>query len=124
MLDVGHAFRSRLPLLLALSFAILAPAGCVVAPYPVETGYSTPASFDRSWAAALGALQDSGLTITSQDRATGTAVGSRPNADIVARVSQQADGSVRVEFTSRRANNNDPGLIQRVTAAYHQRMGR
>ncbi len=124
MLRFRLASGSRLPLVLALSLAVLAPAGCVVAPYPVDAGYSVPASFDRSWAAAIGALQDSGLAITSQDRATGTAVGSRPDADIVARVSQQADGSVRVEFTSRRANNSDPGLIQRVTAAYHQRMGR
>lgn len=107
---------------LALSLVALAPAGCYVAPYPYD--YSVPASFDRSWAAAIGAMQDNGLTITSQDRATGTAVGSRSNADIVARVQQQADGSVRVEFTSRRAGNDDPGLISRVTASYHQRMGR
>ena len=91
MLRFPRAFGGRLPLVLALSLAVLASAGCVVAPAPVGAGYSVPASFDRSWAAAIGALQDSGLTITSQDRATGTAVGSRPDEDIVARVSQPPD---------------------------------
>lgn len=124
MLAIRHAFGRSVVRALALSLVALAPAGCVVAPYPVDAGYSVPASFDRSWEAASGALLDSGLTITRQDRASGTVVGSRGNTDVIAQVRQQADGSVRVEFTTRRASNEDPGLIARVTAAYQQRMGR
>ena len=112
----------RLARALALSLVALAPAACYVAPYPYD--YSVPASFDRSWDAAIGAMQDSGLAITRQDRASGTVVGSRGATDVIAQVQQQGDGTVRVEFTTRRANNEDPGLISRVTSAYQQRMGR
>lgn len=117
---------SRLPNLaraLALSLAALGLAGCYVAPY-YAPGYTVPASFDRSWEAAVGAMLDNGLTITRQDRSTGTVVGSRGATDVQAQLNQQSDGSVRVEFTTRRANNEDPGLISRVTSAYQQRMGR
>jgi len=120
-----HRFaKFRIPRLaraLAFSLVALAPAACVVVP---ASDYAVVSGFDRSWDAAIGAMQDSGLAITRQDRASGTVVGSRGATDVVAQVSQQADGTVRVEFTTRRANNEDPGLIARVTSAYQQRMGR
>lgn len=106
---------------LVLALALLGPAACVVAPYPVEYA---PASFERSWNAASGALVDAGLALASQDRASGTAVGVRGNVEVVASVRPQGDGSVRVEFTVRRGANEDPGVVTRVTDAYQRRMGR
>src|SRR5262245_59629693 len=89
--------------------ALLALAGCVVyEPYPV--GYSSgPSTFDRSWSAAGGALQDQGVQITSQDRATGVIQGRRGGINVTARVVTQADGKVRVEFNHGGALSEDPG---------------
>ncbi|MCC6377263.1 MAG: hypothetical protein IT519_00470 [Burkholderiales bacterium] len=107
---------------LTLFVAAASLAACV-AYVPVE-GQPVVSGFDRSFQAASGAMLDAGLTITRQDRGTGTVVGSRGATDVVAQVRQDAGGTVSVEFTTRRANNEDPGLISRVTAAYQQRMGR
>ena len=92
--------------------------------YPTPYGYATPASFDRSWEAAVGALADNGLAITSQDRDSGAVSGRGGAIDVVANVRSQSDGSVRVEFTARGDIRQDPGLVDRVSAAYDRRMGR
>lgn len=102
--------------------AFLALPGCVY--YPAPYGYAVPASVDRSWEAAVGALADNGLAITSQDRDAGVVSGRRGGIDVIANVRSQADGSVRVEFTARGNVNEDPGLVDRVSAAYDRRMGR
>ena len=92
--------------------------------YPTPYGYATPASFDRSWEAAVGALADNGLAITSQDRDSGVVNGRRGAIDVMANVRSQPDGSVRVEFTARGDVKQDAGLVDRVSAAYDRRMGR
>jgi hypothetical protein len=99
-------------------------AGCT---YYVAPGvYTTPgpASFDRSWAAAVGAFDDQGVQITTQDRGTGQIRGTRDGIDVVANVRSQADGSVRVEFNTGGATARDPTLIDRISRAYDRRMGR
>ena len=62
----------RLSIIMILSVAGL--AGCVVHE-PVPT--TSPAKFDRSWNAALGAVQDAGVQITSADPSTGVIRGTR-----------------------------------------------
>jgi hypothetical protein len=100
----------------------VAPDGSVV---PV--GYvavSTPASFDRSYTAAANAMLDEGLNITQQDRSTGMVVG-RPasgGGNVTARISSNADGSVRVQFDG--TGLADGGLVDRVSRSYEARMGR
>jgi hypothetical protein len=100
--------------------------GCVV--YQTGPGVYSPypptASFDRSWAAAVGALGDQGVRITSEDRSAGVVRGTRDGIDVVANVRTQADGSVRVEFNTSGATARDPGLIDRISRAYDARMGR
>ena len=103
-------------LLLALALLV---AGCT---YYVAPG--GPASFDRSWDAATGALRDQGLEIVSADRSTGVATGRRGMVDVTARVRSQADGSVRVEFNTPGSGAPDRDLMERVTRSYDQRMGR
>ena len=103
-------------LLLALFLSL---AGCT---YYVAPG--APASFDRSWEAAVGALRDQGLEIVSADRATGVATGRRGMVDVTARVKSQADGSVRVEFNTPGSGAPDRDLMERVSRAYDARMGR
>ena len=100
---------------------LLALSGCV-AYYPVGT--TVPASFDRSWNAAVGALRDQGLEIVSADRSTGIATGRRGVVDVTARVRSQADGSVRVEFNTPGSGAPDRDLMERVSRAYDARMGR
>jgi hypothetical protein len=104
---------------------LAALAGCVVyEPAPGVYVPATPAPFERSWAAALGAFDDQGVRITSQDRSTGQIRGTRDGIDLVANVRPQADGSVRVDFNTSGATARDPTLIDRVSRAYDRRMGR
>ena len=106
----------------AWALLALAPAACYYAPYPYA--YTVPASFDRSFSAVVGAMADNGLSILMEDRPAGRAVGRRGGIDLTGTVIAQADGSVRVEFTTSGATAQDPGLIDRVTQSYHGRMGR
>jgi hypothetical protein len=104
-------------ILLALAVTL---AGC----YPYEVVPGGPASFDRSWEAAVGALRDQGLEIVSADRATGVASGRRGVVEVTARVRSQADGTVRVEFHTPGGGAPDRDLMERVSRAYDARMGR
>ena len=106
---------------LVVVFAVLSLGACVVyEPVPQPT---LQQRFDRSWAAATGAMSDQGLTITSQDRGAGVARGERGGITITATLETLADGSLQVKFASR-GDSGDPGLIQRVSAGYDRRMGR
>ena len=113
-------------LIAAACGAVLALSGCtyyaVPAPatYPVTT--TTPASFDRSFAAASDAMRDQGLTISAQDRANGVVVGTSGSTMVTATVRSQPDGSVRVQFDAKGAS--DPSLLDRVSRSYDARIGR
>ena len=99
--------------------------GCVVYdPYAPVTVPGAPASFDRSWNAALGAVQDAGVKITSAEPTTGVIRGTREGIDVTVLVVRQADGSVRVQFDSKGPVQRDPGLSERFSQAYERRMGR
>jgi len=108
-----------------------AAAGCVLAlsactyyvPAPTTTVVpGAPASFDRSFSAASGAMRDQGLSITAEDRNSGTIVGKAGSGTVTANVRQQADGSVRVQFDT--SGVSDGGLIGRISSSYDRRMGR
>jgi len=97
--------------------------GCVVyQPVPA----STPAlsSFDRSWNAAIGAAQDVGVRIQSEDRARGVINGANDSRDVTINVASQADGSVRVEISARGPQGGDTNLANDISRAYDRRMGR
>jgi hypothetical protein len=106
---------------LSLGLALL--GGCVVYPAPYPAVYA-PSTFDRAYDAALGALSDQGLRITSQDRPSGHIVGTRGTLTVTASVRPQADGTTRVEFNTSGEQAQDAGISQRVLAAYNARMGR
>jgi hypothetical protein len=92
----------------------LALAGCVAyEAVPVDP-------MDRSWQAAIGAIGDSGLTLVTADRATGTIRGTRDGAQGTILVRMRGDGRVGVEIKS----SGEPNLTQRLTDAYNRRMGR
>ena len=97
--------------------------GCVVYE-PVPTGYSRPASFDRSWNAAVGAMREQGVAITQEDRAAGIVRGTRGGINVTGSVRPQADGSVRVQFDTSGATASDPTLIDRISRSYEAYMGR
>ena len=106
---------------LAAAAALL--GGCVVYE-PVPAGYGTPASFDRSWNAAVGAMREQGVTIIQEDRGAGVVRGTRGGINVTGSVRPQADGSVRVQFDTTGATTSDPTLIDRITRSYHAYMGR
>lgn len=111
--------------LLALVFTGALFAGCTYYQTAPGTVVTTPASsFDRSWAAVIGALQDQGVQITSEDRGAGIVRGTRNGINVTASVRTQADGSVRVEFNTAGATERDPALIDRISQSYDRRMGR
>ena len=103
--------------------AALPLGACVVyetAPMPS----TVPASFDRSWNAALGAAQDVGIAVSSADRSTGWIYGRRGAGNVTIGVLPQPDGSLRVQFDTKGLAPQDQGLDAQFTQAYNRRMGR
>ncbi len=98
-------------------------AGCVVYE-PVPTPTTRPASFDRSWNAAILAAQDVGIHVSMTDRSAGQIFGQRNTASVTINLLQQADGSLRVKFDVKNLSPQDQGLGDRFSAAYDRRMGR
>ena len=99
----------------------VALAGCATnEPVPVPA----PSTFDRSWSAAVSAAQAEGVRITSEDRGSGIIRGLRNEQEVTINLRSQADGSVRVEISARGPKGSDPGLADRISRAYDQRMGR
>jgi hypothetical protein len=106
--------------------AALTGAGCTyyvpATTVPVTQTVTTPANFDRSYNAALGALQDQGVTISRSDANAGVIEGMLGNGHVTANVNRQADGGVRVQFNASGAS--DASLVDRITRSYQARMGR
>ena len=113
--------RSVASLLVALVLG-----GCYYAPppTPVATGPTLQQRFDQSWFAAMGAMDDQGVTIDEQDRGAGVIRGSRGGIVITATLRTRPDESIEVEFSQSGATANDPDLMSRVSQSYHRRMGR
>lgn len=104
-------------------YALLLPlTGCPYYAAPPGTVVMTPASFDRSFAAASGAMSDEGVAIITHDPARGALVGEANGSTVTASVRQQTDGSVIVQFSS--PNAGDPSLLNRISRSYDRRMGR
>jgi len=99
---------------------LLALAACVVyEPVP----QTAPSTYDRAWVAAIGALQDQGVTINDQDRVSGVLRGARGATGVTAVVRTRPDGRVQVEFNTT-GTSSDPGLVERIGESYNRRMGR
>jgi|FrelakmetLWP11LW_1041352.scaffolds.fasta_scaffold02768_2 hypothetical protein len=121
--SLGSAAVKRAILGVGLAAGAALLGGCVVYE-PVPAGYSQPASFDRSWNAAVGAMREQGVTITQEDRGAGIVRGTRGGINVTGSVRPQADGSVRVQFDTTGATGADPTLIDRITRSYQAFMGR
>lgn len=107
---------------LALVIAGTMGMGCAREAVPIYAPAASP--FDRAWNAALGAARDEGVSVASEDRASGTIAGARGDQEITIVMRAQADGSVRVEIGQRGPKDADPGLASRISRAYDRRMGR
>lgn len=110
---MGLALRHRIALAVAICFV----AAC-------ETYVPTSSTYDRAWNAALGAVQDAGVTITQAEPMNGLIRGTKSGIDVAVSVTRQADGSVRVQFDSKGDKRNDPQMPERFSQAYERRMGR
>jgi hypothetical protein len=97
--------------------------GCVVYE-PVVVPAHPRASYDLAWDSAVGAAGDAGVRITSADRATGIITGVVGSTDVTISVTTQADGRIRVEFSSKGPKGQDADLSGRFTRSYNRRMGR
>ncbi len=96
-------------------------AACVYHPVPVSYApVPSTSKFDRSWSAAIGALADQGVLISTQDRGAGIIQGKHKGTAVSGDIRHQGDGSVRVQFDT----SGDAALIQRITNSYNSRMGR
>ena len=74
-----------------LSTIVLTLSGCTVY-QPVPATVPAPSTFDRAWSAAVGAAQDEGVRITSEERVRGVISGSRGEQEVTITVQTQADG--------------------------------
>jgi len=118
----NHDRTDSLVLIIVAAVAIILVYGCALEPAPSYA--PAPSTFDRAWSAAVGAAQDEGVRINSQDRASGTISGTRGEQEITIYARTQADGNVRLEFSVRGPQGADPGLASRISRAYDRRMGR
>jgi hypothetical protein len=110
---------------LIVSFGlVLGLGGCTY--YQAAPGVYAPIpnAFERSWSAAIGALEGEGVRILNLDRDAGKASGARGDIGVTATVRTQSDTSVRVEFSTSGNTASDPTLIDRITQRYNNRMGR
>jgi len=110
-------------------FALTVAAGPIIATgcavyEPVPAYAPAASSFDRSWTAAVGAAQDVGVRIVSEDRARGVISGNTDSRDVTINVTTQPDGKVRVEISARGPKGGDANLANDVSRAYDRRMGR
>ncbi len=115
------SLRRAASIALIAAFPLLPLPGCVV--YEPVPAYQPPSTYERSWAAALGAFQDQGVAVQSEDRATGVIRGTRGGTTVTAAIRTQADGRVRVEFNTS-GGGSEPDLVDRISASYGRRMGR
>jgi hypothetical protein len=65
-----------------------------------------------------------GLTGSAPDRATIIIRGNTSSSEVNISVISQADGKLRVEFSSKGPKGQDPDLNDRFTHFYNRRMGR
>ena len=100
------------------------PLAACVAYQPAGVPSTVPASFDRSWNAALGAAQDVGIVVSTADRNAGRIYGRRNPSDVTIGLDTQADGSLRLQFDAKGLSPQDRGLDGQFTQAYNRRMGR
>ena len=121
MLGNGCSGTGALLTLMVVLTALV--GGCVVYEPVVVPAYSG-SSYDRVWNSALGAAEDAGVKITSADRTAGIIRGVTNSADVTISVISQADGKIRVEFSSKGPKGQDPDLNDRFTRFYNRRMGR
>ena len=116
----GSGTGALLTLLIVLTVLV---GGCVVyEPMPAPAYYGS--SYDRVWDSALGAAEDAGVKITSADKTTGIIRGVTGSTDVTISVTTQADGRIRLAFSSKGAKGEDADLNDRFTRFYNRRMGR
>jgi hypothetical protein len=106
----GYYLRMAIVLLAAVSF------GCTSAPERPTT--------DRAFDAAVGALGDVGVQVTTSDRPSGQIRGTRNNVPVAVSIVRLPDGRTRVQFEAKGAKARDPELPSRFLDAYERRMNR
>lgn len=109
----------RVPLLGLLATLML--TACYVYAPPPAPG---PSTYDRAFGAVEGAMTDQGVRITGSNPSNGTVTGTRGGITVTATVSPRPDGTTQVAFRTAGSTDQDPTLINRLTAAYNARMGR
>jgi hypothetical protein len=107
-----------------LMFVLTALLGGCVGYEPVPAPAYYGSSYDRVWDSALGAAEDAGVKITSTDRTIGIIRGVTSSTDVTISVTTQADGKIRMEFSSKGPKGQDADLNDRFTRFYNRRMGR
>src|SRR6516164_1946625 len=96
-------------------------AACVVEqPVPVPAG---PSKYDRAFNAALGGVQDAGVTISYADPASGVIRGSRDGIPVTVNVSRQGVGSEMVRIDGQYSMKNGPQLPTRFSQSSSRSMG-
>ena len=107
-------------IIIALTLTTLLITSCTY----YQTAPASTSKFDQSWSAAIGALSDQGVHISTQNRGAGVIQGTRNGVMITINLIRQGNGGVRVEFDTSGTTQNDRTVIERVASSYNSRMGR
>ncbi len=107
--------------LAALVLMLSGLAACVGAPPGMVP--DSQLDFDRTFAAARGALLDQKLSVTQQDLRHGTLEGRDGKRGVSASLRPMPDGTIRVSFAPLGDDGvADAALLERVADSYNQRM--
>ena len=102
---------------IAIALVAAALLGCASAPESTSTA-------DRAFDAALGALGDVGVQVTTSDRPSGQIRGTRDAIPVAVSIVRLPDGRTRVQFDAKGTKARDPELPGRFLDAYERRMNR
>jgi hypothetical protein len=105
-------------------FIVQSLLACVVLAACYVPAPAPPSTYDRAFNAVEGAMIDQGVRITQSNPGSGSVTGVRGSITLTASVTSLPDGTTKVAFRTSGNTNEDPTLINRITAAYNARMGR
>lgn len=116
------AFRGMVNVQIASKRILL--AWIAAALFGCATAGPEPTTYDRAWNAAVGALDEVGVQVTTSDRPSGQIRGTHNGVPVAVSIVRLPDGRTRVQFEAKGAKARDPELPGRFLDAYERRMNR
>jgi hypothetical protein len=115
----------KINLAVVLFMALAMVSGCYYyAPAPYVVTSQPHSNYDQIWDSAMRAAQDIGISITSSNKNTGTAVGQRDDVSVTIQVTRRSDGTTRVGLSATGSQSATSAINDDFNRAYNHYMGR